>query len=227
MRLGGWLFRCDNGVTRRANSVLPLGSPGLSLSSAIDFAIEFYSSRDLVPRFQVSKASLPSELDSELSDRGFSIGLQVEVWVADISALLELQPTCDAMYLDEISDEWSDMYTQASGHDPSTMNVRKAIMERTNHPRAFAQALVDESVASVGYGVVEGNWLGIFNIGTHPERRKQGAAIAVNHELGIWGDKLGATRVYLQVEVDSDIAKALYSKLGFTHAYTYWYRKSD
>jgi len=224
MRLGGWLFRGDHGVTRRANSVLPLDSPGLALSSAIDFTIEFYRSRDLIPRFQVSPASLPSELDSELSSRGFSIGLQVEVWIAEISALLELQPTCDAMLVDEISDDWIDTFIQSSSHDPSTMDVRKAIMERTLQPRAFVQANVENSVASVGYGVVEGNWLGVFNIGTHPDKRKLGAATAVNHELGKWGNNLGATRIYLQVEVDNDDAKALYKKMGFIHAYKYWYR---
>ncbi len=39
MRLGGWLLRADHGVTRRANSVLPLKSPDLPLSLAIESAV--------------------------------------------------------------------------------------------------------------------------------------------------------------------------------------------
>ncbi|MGY5859957.1 MAG: GNAT family N-acetyltransferase [Candidatus Thorarchaeota archaeon] len=227
MRLGGWLLRADHGITRRANSVLPLGPPGLDFSTAIDFAIEFYTSRNLIPRFQVSEASLPVNLDSILDDHGFCKIFPVEVWTADISALLRLQPTCDTEYLDALTEEWIDTYLKASGYDPSTMEVRKGILERTDQPRVFVQTNGSESVDAVGFGVVEGNWLGVFNIGTHPEKRRSGAAIAINHALGLWGSKLGATRIYLQVETNNSVAKSLYEKLGFTHAYTYWYRQLD
>lgn len=227
MRLGGWLFRADHGVTRRANSVLPLGPPGLALSTAIDFAIEFYSSRDLIPRFQVSVASLPVELDTVLEDRGFLKVFPVEVWTAEISALKDLQSTYETELLDHLSDDWIDAYLQASGYDASTMGTRKGILERTEQPRVYAQAKRDDSIDAVGFGVVEDKWLGVFNIGTRPDKRKSGAATAINHTLGIWGAKLGATRVYLQVETNNSIAKNLYTKLGFEHAYTYWYRRLD
>ncbi|MGY5870980.1 MAG: GNAT family N-acetyltransferase [Candidatus Thorarchaeota archaeon] len=227
MRIGGWLLRADNGVTRRANSVLPLGPPGLSLSTAIDFAIEFYKSRNLIPRFQVSEASLPVELDSVLSDHGFAKVFPVEVWTAEISALLRFEPTCDTEYLDALTDEWIDTYLQASGYDPSTMEVRKGLLERTDQPRVYVQANGTNSVDAVGFGVVEGDWLGVFNIGTHPEKRRSGAGLSINHALGMWGKKVGAIRVYLQVETNNSIAKNLYEKLGFTHAYTYWYRQLD
>jgi hypothetical protein len=45
IRLAGWLLRANHGVTRRANSVLPLESPNLPLSLAIDSAIEFHDFR--------------------------------------------------------------------------------------------------------------------------------------------------------------------------------------
>ncbi|MHA1137239.1 MAG: GNAT family N-acetyltransferase [Candidatus Thorarchaeota archaeon] len=227
MRLGGWLLRADNGITRRANSVLPLGSPGLDLSTAIDFAIEFYSSRNLIPRFQVSEGSLPEELDTILADKGFCKIFPVEVWTSEISSLLKLQPSYDTEYLDALSEEWIDTYLQASGYDPSTMDVRKGILERTDQPRVFVQATGNDSVDAVGFGVAEGKWLGVFNIGTHPDKRKSGAAIAINHALGLWGNELGTKRVYLQVETNNNVAKNLYTKLGFGHAYTYWYRQLD
>jgi len=227
MRLGGWLFRADNGVTRRANSVLPLGSPGLAVSTAIDFAIEFYQSRDITPRFQISEASLPTELDSILEDRGFIKAFPVEVWTAEISALKNMQTKYDTELLNHLSEDWIHTYIQSSGYDPSTMGVRKGILERTEQPHIYVLAKRDDSIDAVGFGVVEGKWLGIFNIATHPDKRRSGAASAINHALGIWGEKQGATSVYLQVETNNTIAKKLYTKLGFTHAYTYWYRRLD
>ena len=227
MRIGGWLLRADNGVTRRANSVLPLGPPGLALSTAIDFAIEFYQSREIIPRFQMSEASLPKELDTTLEERGFIKAFPVEVWTAEIFSLENLKTNYDTDLLDYLSDEWVQTYLQASGYDSSTMGVRKGILERTKQARVYVQAKRNDSIDAVGFGVVEGKWLGVFNIATHPDKRRLGAATAINHALGIWGNQLGATHVYLQVETNNITAKNLYTKLGFAHAYTYWYRRLD
>ncbi len=224
MRLGGWLLRADHGVTRRANSVLPLDSPNLPLSIAIDSAVEFYSCRELIPRFQMTTESQPSGLDTELEKRGFSIGLQVDVWTVRLSMLLPAQSALETVLQTHVTADWIDAYNQASGHDPSTMSVRLAIMERTPLPKMYAKAIIDGVVAAIGFGVVENPWLGIFNIATRPDMRNRGAAIAVNTALENWAKKLGAEFAYLQVEIDNRSAKELYTRLGFKHAYNYWYR---
>ncbi|MFW9959968.1 MAG: GNAT family N-acetyltransferase [Candidatus Thorarchaeota archaeon] len=224
MRLGGWLFRADHGVTRRANSVLPLDSPNLPLPIAIDSAIEFFSCRELIPRFQMTEVSQPSDLDSELEQRGFSIGLQVDVWTARLSLLLAAQSPLETILQTQVTADWIDTYNLSSSHDPSTMNIRLAIMERTRLSKMYAEAVVDGVVAAIGFGVVESPWLGIFNIATHPDMRNRGAATAVNIALGNWAWKLGAEFAYLQVEAKNKPAKDLYTKLGFKHAYRYWYR---
>jgi ribosomal protein S18 acetylase RimI-like enzyme len=54
--------------------------------------------------------------------------------------------------------------------------------------------------------------------------RRRGAATAVNNALSVWAQRLGAEYAYLQVEAENQTAKALYTKLGFKHAYRYWYR---
>jgi len=46
-QLGGWLLRAGAGFTGRANSVLPLGDPGVSLSEAIDHCESWYDERGL------------------------------------------------------------------------------------------------------------------------------------------------------------------------------------
>jgi ribosomal protein S18 acetylase RimI-like enzyme len=224
MRVGGWFLRADHGVTRRANSVLPLNSPGLPLTVAVDSAIDFYESRDLIPRFQMTEASQPVELDRELEGRGFSIGLQVEVWTAHLSSLLSVQSNCVSEILPKITEEWINTYKIAPDHDASSMNTRIMIMSRTRQPSAYAIALVDDAPASVGFGVVESPWLGVFSIATAPKARHRGAAMSVNKELGVWARNLGAEQAYLQVETSNTPAKNLYTKLGFHHAYTYWYR---
>src|SRR3954447_23362841 len=50
-RLGGWRLRAGAGFTGRANSVLPLGDPGIPLDEAIPQVISWYGQRDITPRF--------------------------------------------------------------------------------------------------------------------------------------------------------------------------------
>ena len=52
-RLGEWLLRAGSGFTGRANSVLPLGSPGCALDDALGCVTEFYRGHDLPPLFQI------------------------------------------------------------------------------------------------------------------------------------------------------------------------------
>ncbi len=226
-RFGGWLLRANGGITRRANSVLPIGPPPPPHDDAIEKVIEFYKERDLIPRFQMTQTSKPVELDRDLSERGFSVGLQVEIHTAAINHLVQKEPTFDVMVSNDISDGWMSVYSESSGYEEGSMETRRELMKRTSLQKGFALAKIDRALAGVGYGVVEGKWLGLFNIAVHPTMRGRGVALAVNTALAKWASQRGATAAYLQVESENIPALKLYTKLGFQHLYTYWYRKLD
>ena len=72
-RLGGWLLRAADGFTGRANSVLPLGDPGVPLDDALAAVTRWYRARALPPMIVIP---LPLEgdspchqLDNHLSER--------------------------------------------------------------------------------------------------------------------------------------------------------------
>lgn len=226
-RLGGWLLRANGGVTKRANSVLPLGAPIIPLDEAIEKVIDFYRKRDLIPRFQMTDTSKPIELDRDISERGFSVGLQVEIHTAAINHLAKQDPAIDVLVSNDITDSWMSVYSESSGYDASTMDTRKDLMKRTSLHKAFALARIDRELAGVGFGVVEDKWLGLFNIAVHPTMRGRGVAMALNTALARWGHQRGARSAYLQVESENLPALKLYDKLGFHQVYTYWYRKLD
>jgi ribosomal protein S18 acetylase RimI-like enzyme len=226
-RLGGWLLRANKGITRRANSVLPLGPPPPPYDDAIEKVVNFYKERGLIPRFQMTEASKPVELDRDLSERGFSVGLQVELHTAAINHLVQKEPAFDVMISNDISDGWLSVYSESSGYDKASMETRKDLMKRTSLQKGFALARIDRDLAGVGFGVVENKWLGLFNIAVHPSMRGKGVAQAVNIALARWAHQRGARSAYLQVESENLPALKLYAKLGFQHAYTYWYRKLD
>ena len=73
--LGDWLLRAAEGFTGRANSVLPLGDPGMPLDEALAAVTEWYRDRGLPPMIAVP-AALEADpagqaLDDQLSERNW------------------------------------------------------------------------------------------------------------------------------------------------------------
>ena len=79
---------------------------------------------------------------------------------------------------------------------------------------------------SVRSGPVENELVGLFDIVTHPRRRRRGHAGALIASLLDVGRHAGATDSYLQVVADNAPAIALYDNLGFSRLYDYWYRSA-
>jgi hypothetical protein len=65
----GWSARFADGVTLRANSVLPLAPPE-DLRSAIERVESLYLERSLRPAFQIGPAAQPPALEDVLSGHG-------------------------------------------------------------------------------------------------------------------------------------------------------------
>lgn len=226
-QLGGWYLRADGDVTRRANSVLPFDDPSLDLDRAIEYVVHFYLSRHITPRFQVTRASMPLGLDDTLAEFGFIRELVVAVETADIESLTSLEPSWPVDITADATDDWFHAYQWATGYSDRKVAIRRGIMSRTTRTKAFASVRADGIIASVGFGVVDGPWLGIFSLVTHKDHRRMGMASAINHALAVWGQKNGANKCYLQVEVDNPPALQLYHRLGFIEVYQYWYRQVE
>ncbi len=222
-RLGGWLLRATDGVTRRANSVLPCDDPGIDVDDAVQHVIEFYTSRRLAPRFQMTHASRPQGLDTVLEQHGFHIGLRVAVETAPMDRLAQ-EPEFPVSTDDTPLDQWVEAYRLGGGYDEFSLRVRREIMARIPTPHVFASVRCDGEVASVGIGVVQDGWAGIFGVVTRKEFRRRGLATALSHGIAQWARRHGAQGAYLQVEVNNSPARALYHRLGFVPEYEYWYR---
>ncbi|MFX1510371.1 MAG: GNAT family N-acetyltransferase [Promethearchaeota archaeon] len=224
---GGWLLRATEGVTRRANSVLPLGTPGdQHLDIALENVQNFYQQHNLPPRFQMTAASQPSELDTFLESAGFNIDMRVKVLTVPVASILLVEPEVGIVVFGSPWNDWFNAYQKAAGFDKKQMRVRQGIIERVPTEKAFAAAIMDEHVVGVGLGVLEDQWLGLFSLVTESNYRRQHVASSITQSLIGWGLSRGAEQSYLQVETENEPALKLYLGLGFVEAYSYWYRVS-
>src|SRR5947207_2849511 len=87
-QLERWRLRAANSVTRRANSVLAVGSMS-SYERWLDEVTAFYRTRGLPVRFHVSHAS-PAGLEEMLDGLGYKRDAHTSVQVAPCDMVLDL-----------------------------------------------------------------------------------------------------------------------------------------
>jgi N-acetylglutamate synthase len=224
--LDGWRLRCTAAPTRRANSVWPNAAHGeLSLDERLDRVEEFYRLREVAPSFQMSEAAVPQGLEERLVERGYGLDapVVVETVPLDQFRIAGQPPQLGTRVLPAPSDEW--LYVAVErGRFAGARTAYEGILHRIGARGGFAVAHYKGKPVAIGLGVVEGDWLGIFNMATLPEARRRRAGTAVLGALVAWASARGATRAYLQVDRDNAPARALYKAAGFAPAYDYHYR---
>jgi len=224
-RLDGWMIGHSDGVTWRANSVLPCyGLKEYSLERAIDHAIEFYGKRGTPPSFKINPESQPEYLDETLEARGFAKEMITHVQTVDMIDCPSTQDSFSVVVTDSLNREWITVYGRLGGFDERALDERLGIIERIQLSTGFASVRAGGAVVGIGMGVIENDLMGLFGIVTSKMHRKKGVGTSVNCALIEWAKNNGVTQVYLQVEAANTPALALYAKLGFKTVYDYWYR---
>jgi GNAT superfamily N-acetyltransferase len=228
-RLGGWLLRAGGGWTGRANSVLPLGDPGLPLAAAVARVEEWYAARGLPPRFQLPLPTTTPLVD-HLADAGWVRPEPGDLLVltGDVAAVLDgpatMRATDAALPRVRLSPTpgpaWLATYRYRGGPLPEGA---VAVLTNAAAP-VFAEAVVDGETVAVGRGAVDRGWIGITAMDTLPAARRRGYGRHVLTALIAHGRRAGAEHVYLQCSADNTAAIALYTSLGLTEHHRYHYR---
>jgi ribosomal protein S18 acetylase RimI-like enzyme len=220
----GWVLRAGGGVTGRANSVWPRDTGVLDIDSKLSAVERFYATHGLRSMLQLSPASRPPGLADLLQARGYAVRAAPRaVQTAPLRPVADMCDASDVRITPHLDDTWFGIVGEVNTTFGRNAPTARALLRGVEAPSAYAVVLLDGQPAAAGRGVVDGRWLGIFNMATLPGFRRRGAARAVLSALAAWASSLGATDAYLQLEADNDAAPALYEKAGFTTAYEYAY----
>ena len=231
--LDGWRLRHMRGVTRRANSVWPSGDlrelPPSSLRSMSERLAEvetFYRDRGQPALYQLSPVAAPVGLDEVLAARGYQIEAPVEVQVADVAPLVQQHRPLAGVRTEVTavpSARWFEV-SALRGRFAAVADVYRGLLGRLGDRAVYVLAEHRGVPAAVGLGVVDRGWMGLFAMSTLPELRRMGLGTNVLGTLAGAAAQRGATRLYLQVEIDNTAARHLYAAGGFRPAYRYHYR---
>lgn len=228
--IGDWWLRYGNGFTSRANSALPLGSPGTDPRNAVAEVAAWYADRQLSPIFQIPTGSAVaaevSALDAQLTSVGWTPGDTVAVLAGDITNALarSLDGSPDSNGLsvsvaDSPGEEW--LYLGRYRGKPMPP-AAVAVMSAGPSP-AFLSISSRDQLVGVARAVVTEGWLGVTAVTVAEQVRRAGIGTAVMTAALSWGAQSGAESAYLQVEPDNVPAMTMYARLGFTEHHGYHY----
>jgi GNAT superfamily N-acetyltransferase len=223
-RLGDWELRASAGFTRRANSVLPVGDPGMPLDDALARVRDWYAARGLPAYVQTATgaAGTQEELCAELEARGWRAEVSAQVQVGGLAAVGDLDADVSRVTLSRSFDEaWLRRY-QRSGVPGS--HVLKVL---GSGPSVWFASIPGEggTPAAIGRCVVDARWAGFMAVEVDPAYRRQGLAKAIMAALARRALEEGASAAWLQVESDNDGGRALYAGMGFrVHHHYHHYR---
>jgi N-acetylglutamate synthase len=218
---GPWLVRTANGYTKRANSAWLC--EGFDLSAALvaqPVCEAHFRAADLRPVFRVPSFLGEPELDSFFAQCGYNLVDRTRVMVRTLSACDDT-PVVDM--IDYSRAVWVDIHAELVGLPQAQRAQHEAIVSAVADPCLFAVLVSNRAAKSCGMGVLSGSTFGLFDLVTHPRHRGEGLGSQLIRSMCRWAQHRGAEAAYLQVVESNDRAAQLYSRLGFTNLYSYWY----
>ncbi|MBD3191985.1 MAG: GNAT family N-acetyltransferase [Candidatus Heimdallarchaeota archaeon] len=222
----GWVLRFADGFTRRANSISPLYPSTLPLKQKLDFCRTLYTSKGLPVIFKLTSKVFPKNLDEVLAQEDYKKEAPTSVQILSSFQQFSIEPSEEISLFESLTNRWLKSFAQFQKRIKENLSSFRKILQALPFPHCFILYSQKEDVG-FGLGVVQGNWLGIFNIFVHEKYRRRGIGKQLTLHLINWGEKYGATKAYLQVMEENVPALTLYNKLGFQELYYYWYRVKE
>ena len=219
----GWVARFSHGFTRRANAVYPLYVSTLPLDEKIPACEALYAAQGLSVCFKMTTASQPASLDETLAARGYLLEAPTSVQMVSLRLMPETS-TGNVEISAKPSTEWLQEYGGMSGLAADRQTAHEQILALIQLSCAYASVRQEGRLVACGLGVLQDGYLGIFDIVTAAEYRRQGYARQLVNALMAWGKRQEGHTAYLQVMKNNPPALSLYAGLGFREIYPYWYR---
>jgi len=225
--LNGWILRTAAGYTKRANSVNPLygtiSSP-TEITDQIQLAEQYYEHNGLHPVFKITPYVQPANLDVVLAERGYTIADPSSLRILDLNELVPSDSRYSVLVNEYLTDEWLNTFAELASLSNQNRNTLTRMLSASNLQQGYALLFKDGVPTACGLGVIQNGYIGLYDVITASDQRRQGMAEQLLLTLLQWGKSKGASNAFLQVVQANAGASALYDKLGFKEIYQYWYR---
>ena len=217
----GWLLRFSGSYSKRGNAVVPLYPGTQRTLQKIRHCEEAYSRKGLPTLFQLSNVPELRSLDRALADSRYK---RIDSSLVLTVGLDELPATSGRLFEVLEIDSWLNVYCHLSGMPKTAARLQQLVLKSIPADAIYGAIKSSAGHVACGLAVIDDKFIGLFDILTHPNYRRQGHARQLILNLLRCGTKNGAHTGYLQVAKDNKPALALYKHMGFQSLYRSWYR---
>ena len=230
----GWILRFNDGVTSRANSIIPLDYYGnkTAIAKDIEIAERAYQKYNLPTVFMMHDYYKPNYLKKKLIERGykeFDFTIGMGSYIKDLTSL-KVNKTLSYSLHNERSMVISDFLAKYSARPKNQQIIIKDLTQRINIPeKCFILVSNQDEIIGTLMGVLDQKGcLYLADIVVDPNHRREGIASSLFYKAIIeWALPKNAKFVWLQVEIVNKTAINLYKKLGLKELYHYHYLKKE
>lgn len=234
----GWRVGLSGGLTRRANSVLPLGTPP-DVTATLDRVEELYAAEGQPSIVRVCRAS-PRGLDDLLALRDYEVMARTDVLVRELDGIEPRHGTVRTgagpvrvSVADHPDDAWLALWSgskarlhatgAAAEADEESLRMARAVLGGA--PAVYLGAWDATGLVGVIRAAFADGWVAVSCLVVAQAARRHGLGRFLTERALDEGIRRGARRAFLQVEADNTAAGALYTALGFQPAERYVYRE--
>lgn len=222
----GWVLRFADGYTKRANSINAIHYSTCDLRNKIKECEKIYSTNDLPTTYKITPYVHPKHLDGTLEGMGYSLIDTTSVQTLRLDSISEPYLTSVKIY-EDINAVWLEDFCRLNNVNDQDRNVMERMLSNIKTKKGFVSLYYEEQVIACGFGVIEREYIGLYDIVTDINYRNRGFGEQMILNLLKWGKENGAKYSYLAVVANNTPALRLYSKLGYSEIYEYWYRVKD
>ncbi|MGZ9584506.1 GNAT family N-acetyltransferase [Paenibacillus marinisediminis] len=220
----GWLLRFSEGYTKRSNSVSAIfNSSNEGVSTNIAHCEDMYTSAGLNVVFKITPF-VPETLDQELDERNYQIVDHTSVRVLDTLDHLQAPSTQNVEFSNRMNEKWLSVQTELSGLSANHQDITRRLLTGSPYRSKYVILYEGSEPAACGLGVIEDEYVGLYDIITAETFRNQGYGEQLLLHILNWARSAGAEKSYLMVVKNNQAAIRLYSKFNYHEIYSYWYR---
>lgn len=222
-RVGPWLLRFADGLTRRSNSANPCSAQIDDIAASIDACAACYRDSEQPAIFRIPSIIDPA-VDAHLERLGYgaegaTITLHGPLANGHADAAVEIAATPD--------DDWLAAMNTLQIRSAPHAAIYARLVRAVAIPAGFARLRRDGETIALAYAALHDGLLCFESVITAPTERGRGHARRVLESLIAWGQAAGARAMCLQVEAHNAPAQKLYRGLGIdTEIYRYHYRRA-
>lgn len=173
--------------------------------------------------YKLTGNTQPENLDSLLEEEGYKRKDETIVQIIELLDFQEPEMT-DVEIRNVLTEQWLDTFCRLLKVSEKNRLILQDIINIIIPEKYLLLLRQNEKVIGCGMGVIEDDFVGIYEIVIDTEFRGKGFGRQLMLNMLKYAYERGARRAYLQVVAANIPAVWLYESLGFKEVYRYWYR---